>query len=159
MGYCLKLNKPSFGKGIVKPWESSQIITLKAGVQFHLLRVDVPIAFHLERKCKVPWTRKSKDFPFSLPGSEPRICLCAPSGINDLFKKACGWVWTCGFLAGPLLADISSHHWWRTAVPSSAAVMRVNAGDLPEARIEWQDKRLENKPHKQLRERNTWRWS
>lgn len=40
-------------KALVKSWESSQNITLKAGVQFHLLRVDVPTAFYLEIECKV----------------------------------------------------------------------------------------------------------
>ena len=111
-------------KSIAKSWESSQNITLKAGVQLHLLRVDVPTAFYLEIECKVCLGQEEERTSSLFCLTLSRGCLCAPGGSPDLNKKDCGWVGASGFLEGPLLADVSSHHLWRIAVPRRAAVIR-----------------------------------
>lgn len=81
MEYYLELNKSYFGKDTVKPWQSNQIITLRLGVQFHFLRVDVPSAFHTETERMMPWTREKKNLPFSLPISKQRLQLCPPTTV------------------------------------------------------------------------------
>lgn len=124
-------------KATVKSWESSQNKTLKTGVQFHLLRVDVPTAFYLELECKVR-LGQGKERTSSL------LCLTLSRGhvfVHALHKKDCGRVWASGFLEGPLLADVSSHHLAGDSCAQQSSCHEL----LSEARIEWQDKRVENK--------------
>lgn len=71
--YCLKLNKPYFGKDTIKPWQSGQIITLRVGGPISLSENGRPsLLFMLKQNVKCLGPEKEIMCPF--------LCLCLSRG-------------------------------------------------------------------------------